>query len=139
MVISPKNKNTISAVTAQLFDIILKMSFEDRRTLLKDLMAKQDEAGRKFYRKNYLMSVEYAVHGDLYNGFISNISSGGVFIECPPDTVKRLSMGDPITLTFNHPDKKLHIKISGEIARLVDNGFGVSFDKLLHDLVIPEK
>ena len=139
MIISPKNKNTISSVTAQIFDIILKMSFEDRRKLLKDLMAKQDEAGRKFYRKNYLMSVEYAVHGDLYNGFINNISSGGVFIECPPDTLKRLSMGDSITLTFNHPDKKLHIKITGEIARVVDNGFGVSFDKLLHDLVIPEE
>jgi len=138
MIISPKNKNSISAVTAQIFDIILKMSFEDRRNLLKNLAAKQEATGRKYNRKHYLMKVEYTVHDTLYTGFISNISSGGLFIDCPTDKIDRFSTGDVITLTFNHPDKKLHIKITGEIARIVDNGFGVSFDKLLHDLVIPD-
>lgn len=138
MIISRKNKNSISAVTAQIIDIILKMSFEERRVLLKDLVARQEESGRKCNRKHYLMKVEYTVHNALYTGFISNISSSGLFIDWPQDKSKRFSIGDAVTLTFNHPDKKLHIKITGEIARLVDEGFGVSFDKLLNDLIIPD-
>ena len=85
------------------------------------------------------MSVEYSVDEDLYNGFIKDISSGGVFIECPQETLKKISAGDIITLTFAHPNNKVHIKMTGEIARIVKTGFGVSFDKILHDLVVPSK
>lgn len=85
------------------------------------------------------MSVEYSIDENLYNGFIKNISSGGVFIECPQETLKKISAGDMITLTFEHPDNKIHIKMTGEIARIVKAGFGVSFDKILHGLVVPNK
>lgn len=139
MIISPKNQNSISAVTAQLFDIILKMPIKERRELLEQLKAQRDKRTRKFGRKDYLMCVEFTVKGAFYTGFINNISSGGVFIECLPDHARRMAKGDPILLTFNHPDKQLHIKISGEIVRVNDNGVGVSFDKLLQDLIIPEE
>jgi PilZ domain-containing protein len=133
------NEETLSSITAKLFDIILKMPVDQRRTLLTALEKQQKSIGRKYNRREYLMSVEYAVDGNLYNGFIKNISSGGVFIECPPETLKKISAGDIITLTFVHPDKKVHIKMTGEIARAVKTGFGVSFDKILHDLVVPSK
>ncbi len=85
------------------------------------------------------MSVEYSVDENLYNGFIKDISSGGVFIECPKETLKKISAGDIITLTFEHPNNKVYIKMTGEIARIVKTGFGVSFDKILHDLVVHSK
>jgi Tfp pilus assembly protein PilZ len=133
------SEETLSSITAKLFDIILKMPVDQRRKLLTALVKQQKRIGRKYNRREYLMSVEYSVDENLYNGFIKNISSGGVFIECPQETLKKISAGDMITLTFVHPDKKVHIKMTGEIARIVKTGFGVSFDKILHDLVASDK
>lgn len=139
MNVQPNNEETLSTITAKLFDIILKMPVKQRQKLLYALEDQQKKMGRKYNRRDYLMNVEYSVDGHLYNGFIKNISSGGVYIECSQDTLIKLSDGDTITLTFKHPDKQLHIKMTGEIARIVKTGFGVSFDKILHDLVVPEK
>ncbi|MBC2716284.1 MAG: PilZ domain-containing protein [Desulfobacteraceae bacterium] len=133
-----KNGNSISAVTAKLIDIILKMPFDQRRRLLSDLTETQGINSRKHDRKDYLMNVQYMANDQLYNGFINNISSGGLFIECPQDTIQRLNSGQPVTLTFDHPDKKIHIKITGEIARIENSGFAVSFDDLLQGLVVPD-
>ncbi len=133
------SEETLSSITAKLFDIILKMPVDQRRKLLAALEKQQKSLGRKYNRREYLMSVEYSVDEDLYNGFIKDISSGGVFIECPQETLKKISAGDIITLTFEHPNNKVHIKMTGEIARIVKTGFGVSFDKILHDLVVPSK
>ncbi len=136
---SYKNENSISAVTAKIIDIILKMPFDQRRRLLSDLTETQGINSRKHDRKDYLMNVQYMVNDQLYNGFIKNISSGGVYIQCPQDTMQRLNTGQPVTLTFDHPDKKIHIKITGEITRISDSGFGVSFDDFLQGFVIPDQ
>lgn len=139
MNLQANNEETLSSITAKLFDIILKMPVKHRKNLLTALEKQEKSIGRKYDRKEYLINVEYSVDGVLLNGFIKNISSGGIFIECSQDTLTKIATYDIITLTFVHPDKKIHIKMTGEIARIVKTGFGVSFDKILHDLIIPDK
>jgi hypothetical protein len=129
-----RNEGSISAVTAKIIDIILKMPFEHRRRLLEDLNESQGINSRKHNRKECLMDVQYAANDRIFNGFINNISSQGAFIECPKETLKKLSFGQPVTLTFNHPDQTKPVKATGEVARLADSGFGISFDDFLQGI-----
>jgi hypothetical protein len=128
------NEGSISAVTAKIIDIILKMPFEHRRRLLDDLSESRGINSRKYNRKECLMDVQYASNNRIFNGFINNISSRGAFIECPKETLKRLSFGQPVTLTFNHPDQAKPVKATGEVARIADSGFGISFDDFLQGI-----
>ncbi|MDA3894537.1 MAG: PilZ domain-containing protein [Desulfobacteraceae bacterium] len=139
MMESFKNEISISAVTTKIIGIILKMPFDQRRRLMANLIETKGANSRKHDRKDYLMNVQYMANGHACNGFINNISSGGLFVECPQDTLQKLSTGKPVTLTFDHPDEKIHIKITGEIARITDSGFGVSFDDFLKGFVVPDK
>jgi hypothetical protein len=132
-----KNKDSITGITAKLMDLILRMSVEQRQRLLSDLTERQSVNWRKHDRKEFLINVHYMANDQIYNGLISNISSGGVFIKCSRNTMQKLNTGKPVTLTFDHPDKKIHIKITGEIARIEDIGFGVNFDNLLNGLITP--
>jgi len=95
-----RSEDSISAVTAKIIDIILKMPFEHRRRLLDDLSESQGINSRKHNRKECLMDVQYAANDRIFNGFINNISSHGAFIECPKETLKKLSFGQPVTLTI---------------------------------------
>lgn len=129
-----RSEDSISAVTAKIIDIILKMPFEHRCRLLDDLNESQGINSRKHNRKKCLMDVQYAANDRIFNGFINNISSQGAFIECPKETLKKLSFGQPVTLTFNHPDQTKPVKATGEVARLADSGFGISFDDFLQGI-----
>lgn len=127
-----ENQTSIASVTAKLMDFIPMMSIDQKRRLLSDLTKTQSINSRTHARKNHLINVHYMVNGQFYNGFIKNISSGGAFIEHPRNTMRRrLNTGQFVTLTFDHPDKKMPIKITGEITRIEDSGFGVNFDGLL--------
>ena len=125
------NEGSVSAVTAKIIDIILKMPFEHRRRLLNDLKESQGINSRKHNRKECLMNVQYAANDRVFNGFINNISPKGAFIECPQETLAKLSFGQPVTLTFDHPDQTKHFKTTGEVARIADSGFGISFNNFL--------
>jgi len=129
-----RNENSISAVTAKIIGIVLKMPFENRRRLLDDLSKSQGMDSRMHNRKECLMDVQYAANDRIFNGFINNISSRGAFIECPKKTLQKLSFGQPVTLTFNHPDQPKPIKATGEVARVADFGFGISFDDFLQGI-----
>ena len=59
----------------------------------------------------------------VYNDFTKDISFGGVFIE----TSTPFSVGQEISLTFPIPNQQKHIKITGEIVRISDQGIGVKF------------
>ena len=129
-----KNQNSINSVN---FAPIDETSLEQSHRILTDLMETKGIKSRKNDRKNYFMSVHYIANDCLYCGFIKNISSGGVFIECPRNTIQKLYIGQPVTLTFDHPDMKKHIKITGKITRIEDSGIGVNFDELLQGLKPP--
>ena len=113
----------ISVVTARLFEIILDMPFEDRRTLLKSLEAKHSQGRRRFARKPYFMPVDFATPDRAFNGFIQNISSGGLLIE----TRETLPVGQLVTLSFMRPKSRDYVKVGGEVVRKVRDGFGVKF------------
>ena len=125
----PAENNDVSAITAKLFGIILKMPLEERRDLLADLETKQNAKKRKHPRRDYFMVVEYAVEDRLFSGYIKNISPGGLFIEM--DLSEKVAPGQRLTLTFSHPDTGKHIKTHGEIVRIEDSGIGVHFDDLI--------
>jgi len=129
-----RSEGSISAVTAKIIDIVLKMPFEHRRRLLDYLSESQGINSRKHNRKECIMDVQYAANERIFNGFINNISSRGAFIECPKETLKKLSFGQPVTLTFNHPDQTKPVKATGAVARVADSGFGISFDNFLQGI-----
>ena len=67
------------------------------------------------------MAVEYVAQGRAYTDFIRNISRNGMFIE----THWPFMSGEKLSLTFNPPEIKRSIKISGEIVRINPKGIGV--------------
>ena len=119
----PKEPN-ISVVTARLFEIILDMPFKDRRTLLKDLEAQHSQGRRKFARKPYFMPVDFATLERAFNGYIQNISSGGMLIE----SREPMAIGQQLTLSFMQPKSRDFIKVGGQVVRTVPDGFGIKFN-----------
>ena len=126
--ITPQATESISAITAKLFGLILRMPVEERRSLLSDLEAKAGAKQRQELRKDYFMVVQYAVGDKLSSGYIKNISPGGIFVEAPSDILKDITPGNRITLTFSHPTTQKNVKINGEIVRIEDSGIGINFD-----------
>ena len=124
------NELNISVVTARLFEIILDMPLQDRRTLLKDLEAKHSHGRRKFARKPYFMPVDFATPDRAFNGFIQNISSGGLLVE----TRETLSVGQQITLSFMRPKSRDYVRVGGEIVRKVPDGFGIKFHSYIEGI-----
>lgn len=117
------NEPNISVITARLFEIILDMPFEDRRTMFKDLEANHSQGRRKFARKPYFMPVDFATPDRAFSGFIQNISSSGLLIK----TRETLPVGQQVTLSFMRPKSRDYVKVGGEIVRKIPDGFGVKF------------
>ena len=128
---SSKNDSNISIVTSRLLDLILKMPFDERRALLKELEQKYATGKRDAIRKNYFMDVEFASGGRLFKGFIQNISSAGLFIE----TRESFEGGEKITLTFQLPDDQGNFKAEGEIVRIEPEGIGVKLNVSIDDFL----
>lgn len=84
---------------------------------------------RRHLRKPYFMVVDYASHNRGYQGFIKNISTGGVFIATPTP----IPIGQKVSMTFQLPVCKKHVEITGEIVRINGSGIGVKF-KLMEQL-----
>ena len=93
---------------------------------------KGDAAGwsdiRKHQRKPYSKSIRFAAKELVFEGFLKNISSAGVFIEAS----ENFSAGQ--TLTFEIPLKKNRTaRVKGKVVWSSPDGFGVKFlrvDKL---------
>lgn len=126
-----KNNSNISAITARLFGLILKLPLEERKKMLSELEARQNPSKRDYPRKQYFMSVQYVINERLYDGFIKNISPAGIFIEAPHEDTSDIKTGDPVILSFKHPDSNDQVKIRGDVVRRDEAGLGVSFHQLL--------
>ena len=79
---------------------------------------------RKSQRRHYNRSFLFLYQNHDYEGFITNISRGGAFIE----TKKKLSLGKVIILTVPGHKNHKEIKLRGWIVRLNHKGVGVKFD-----------
>jgi Tfp pilus assembly protein PilZ len=87
---------------------------------------------RRHSRRVPLVSVDFAVQGRAYRGFIHNISAGGAFIE----TRESLEVGAEITMTFLSSKDRKPIKVTGEIVRSGPQGIGVRFKVAQRDKTI---
>lgn len=90
-------------------------------------------ARRKHGRKNYRIYVDYTAGDRLYSGIAINFSASGMYIEASKSVLPRLNRGNQLVLTFVHPENKENIKITGEIARIDNEGIGVKFDQSIID------
>jgi len=78
---------------------------------------------RTYQRKSCFLSVDYATDDRAYQEFIQDISASGVFIE----TRYQLPVGQNIAMTFSLPSSQENVKLTGSIARITSQGFGVAF------------
>ena len=76
------------------------------------------------------MPVDFATPERAFNGYIQNISSGGLLIE----TRESLSVGQQVTLAFLRPKSREHVKVGGEVVRRIPNGLGVKFNACIEDI-----
>jgi len=84
---------------------------------------KKKEERRKHPRKPCFVAVEGATWDSAFEGFIKNISAGGVFFETP----NAFAVGEEITLTVLFPGHEKPVKIVGEIVWNAPQGLGVEF------------
>ncbi|MBW2369634.1 MAG: PilZ domain-containing protein [Deltaproteobacteria bacterium] len=85
---------------------------------------------RKYPRVDYSADVVYSDDARLAQGFIVNISPGGLYIE--PDSP--FTVGKRLTLTFEHPKDQTQIKVAGEIVRSDQKGIGVRFYETIKNI-----
>jgi len=132
-----RKDDNISVVTSKLIGLILKMPLEDRRRLLTEVerqrQGQKNFIRRKYDRQDYLIHIDYTVNNRLHNGFAVNLSANGAFIESPKSLLPDFSKGDQLILSFDHPSKQEHMKITGEVARIDKGGIGVMFDQAVLD------
>ena len=89
-------------------------------------LQKADSTGwndiRRHQRKSYSKSIRFAAKELIFEGFLKNISSAGVFIEA----AENFSAGQ--ILTFEIPLKgNQKAKVKGKVVWSSPNGFGVKF------------
>ena len=91
----------------------------------KRIRSGNDESERRGdSRRQCLIPVDYLVKGQIFNSYILDISSYGVFIE----TDLTFASGLDIRLTFTIPDQKTPFNLNGEIVWSGSQGFGVKFN-----------
>jgi len=118
-------------VTHRLFQLVTKMSDDERRTLL-DLLERgllKGRCRRSHYRKRLRLPVAYAVHKNIHRNYTRDISLGGVFI------LTRVSFqaGEEIKIIFKSATTETLIKLLGTVARVTPEGIGVRFTAMDDD------
>lgn len=114
-------------LTERLIQAVSKLS-PTRKKMLDDLLQEWERLDyREDSRIPCFLPVDYSASDRLYQDFIHNLSSGGVFIE----TAAPLREDQSISLTFSVPSMQKTFKISGTIIRTEQDGVGVRFTKKL--------
>jgi Tfp pilus assembly protein PilZ len=85
---------------------------------------------RRHYRKNALIIAEYTTSKGSFQGVLTDISAGGLFIR----TVNIPAVGQAVSLEFSLFSFNKTISASGSVIRIDANGFAVSFDKAIEIL-----
>jgi hypothetical protein len=118
------NGTQSESVTDELIDAIKKLSESQQEYLLQAVKDWIDDK-RGYPRKECQAEVIYSDNNRLVQGMIINISAGGLFLQ--PDSP--FTVGQEITLTFEHPFAKKQMKVVGEIVRSDEKGIGVKFNQ----------
>ena len=120
-----------ATLTHRLFQLIVRMSEDERRTLLNLLEngLLKDKCRRKYFRLERRLPVVYANERHAYRNFIRDISLGGVFML----TSVPFKVGDEIRIVFNYEDRENPVRLLGRVARVTPEGVGVRFISLNND------
>ncbi len=119
-----------SEVTSRLLALIGKMSNEERQGLLEEIETKPFLNKRRHHRKSYFSVVDYNAQEYTFADFIQNIAAEGIFIS----TSTPFSYGQEVSLSFLLPVSQEHITIAGKVVRIEEEGIGVKFKTVDHEL-----
>ena len=125
----PNNDNdkVASDVLARLQKVILELSHDHRKILLKqveDLLADEPEdIQRSSNRKEYSTYVNFFLNDDSHWGLSRDISKSGMFIE----TYEPFSTNQEIKIFLPNPDNTKIIEVPAKITRATPDGIGVVF------------
>ena len=114
-----------SEVMAHLMVLIRRMTEHEREILLNALKRKHFREKRKKPRKESPMLLDFAVRDRVRQGFIHDISVGGVFIQ----TGESISVGQEILTIIPIPNSPKSVRIKGSVVRNTPNGIGVKFKR----------
>ena len=84
---------------------------------------KSRKDARKLFEEDQPISVNCKTADSEFNASIQDISGSGVFIK----TLKPLSNGQEIAMTFKFPNSKKPILVTGEVVRTTRSGAAVEF------------
>jgi hypothetical protein len=112
-------------VTHELFQLISKMSDDERRTLLKLLEEGllKGRCRRLHIRKALHAPIHYTTKGGTFRDFIQNISLGGLFIL----TRRTFSVGQGVAIPFSPPRIGTTVWVAGDVVRVSEEGIAVKF------------
>jgi Tfp pilus assembly protein PilZ len=119
-----------SSVIPGLISLLAKIPHGEQHALLNELEERFPKLKREHTRKTIRSNVECITNSRFHKGIITNISSGGVFIE----TLMPFRAGEDIVLRFMFPQNpQKQIQLTGQIVRISPFGVGVRFKRLSRD------
>ena len=108
---------------AKLLEVILIMSEEQQKTILKQANDLVNGDKRNKNRKACHLQVDFATSDRTHKGYIKNFSHLGVFIEAKAP----IMIGEEVLMLFKINQKSKAVKLRGEIAHATRWGLGVEF------------
>ena len=88
---------------------------------------KRGQYSRKYPRKPFPKNINYTVNKKFYEGFVRDISRGGMFIK----SEDKFNVGQELTLAIPSANRFKSLKLRGEVVRTDTEGFGVKFKRML--------
>ena len=122
-------------LVAVLNEVISKMSDDEQQILLDRLQVQSIDSDnpeeteialRSHTRKSCMISIDYAVEGHNFEGFMLDISPAGAFIE----TSEAFTAGQQIQLAFSLPNSPGQLTITGKILWNDKLGIGLRFNEI---------
>lgn len=122
-------------ILATLQGLISKMSHDEQLALLERLQAQSNSsvnpqeteiALRRYSRKSCMISTDYVVESQNFEGFILDINPAGAFIEASD----AFTEGQQIQLAFTLPNNPGRLTLTGEILWNSKLGIGIRFKEL---------
>ena len=115
----------------KLINLVLNLSSEEQRFLLKKIDKLNLKEKRAYPRKVCRIPVRYYYNEGVFNNFIVNISLGGCFIE----TQKPFSVGEKLLMDIQLDGDAKSIRVKGEVTNANRLGMGIEFEEVSDDML----
>ena len=109
----------------RLIGLIREMTAHEHDIMLNRLEGNHYKEKRVKPRKANPVPLDYTVRNRVFQGFIHDISVGGVFI----GTGESIPVGQEILALIPLPNSPKSIRVRGDVVRNTPNGIGVKFKR----------